>query len=208
MICGRLTTRSPMSLAEGGFTLVELMIATVIYTAVTAGLMTGFTALLRNYEATRDFAVHHADEMRISDYLALDFRRASAVPSAAMNDTTIRIPSYYDVSGIPQTPSLDGQGGVYYGTSGSYVTIHYYLSNGSIYRRENNNQPVRLADNVADFIFTQGDPTQPGQAVTTDTKVIATTITFKPTFKSSGASVAAIKGTTFYNRILLRNKIY
>ena len=154
----------------------------------------GFTALERNYAATNDFTQNHADEMRISDYMALDLRRAISV-QAARNDTTIHIPSYYDQSGNPRTPTLDGQGGVIYGASGSSVTVHYYLLAGTIYRQQDNAAAIPLAVNVQDFVF---DVTDAG-------KVVTTHITFNPTFNSSGASAAAIAATAFYNTTLLRN---
>src|SRR5437868_12932860 len=104
--------------AEKGYAISELIVASSIFCSISLGLLMGFTSLERNYAATTDFTQNHADEMRISDYMALDLRRAIAV-QAARNDTTIYIPSYYDTSGNPQTPTLDGQGGVYYGASGS-----------------------------------------------------------------------------------------
>src|SRR3954471_7970057 len=104
--------------SEGGFSIPEMMISTIIFAAISLGLLMGFTALERNYTATSDFALNHADQMRISDYLALDLRRALSL-NAARNDTTIYIPSYYDGTGQPQTPTLDGNGGVYYGVAGS-----------------------------------------------------------------------------------------
>ncbi len=179
---------------ESGFTLSELMISTTIFSSVSLGLLMGFISLERNFAATTDFAVNHADEMRISDYMALDLRRALAVV-ATQNDTTINIPSYYDAQGSPQTPTLDGKGGVYYGASGSSVRIHYYLSVGTIYRQQDNQTPVALASNVQDFIFN----------VTDSGKVVQTRITFNPTFRSGVASASATAATAFYNTTLLRN---
>lgn len=177
-----------------GFVLSELMVSTSIFSAVSMVLLMGFTSLERSYTASSDFAINHADEMRISDYLAQDLRRAISV-QAAQNDTTILIPNYYDSSGNPRTPTLDGQGGVVYGPAGSSVRVHYYLSGSKIYRQQDTATAVALADNVADFVFD----------VTDLAKVVTTRITFKPTFKASGASPDAIAGTAFYNTTLLRN---
>jgi type II secretory pathway component PulJ len=179
---------------SGGFLLSEMMVSTVIFSAISLGLLMGFTALERNYAATSDFALNHADQMRISDYLALDLRRALSL-EAALNDTTIYIPSYYDTGGNAQTPALDGSGSVYYGTAGSSTKIHYYLSGGTIYRRLNNAVPVAIAVNVQDFIF---DVTDAG-------KVVSTRITFNPTFRAGIASSDATAATAFYNTTLLRN---
>ena len=180
--------------AQNGYALSELMVSCGIFCSISLGLLMGFSSLERNYAATTDFSQNHADEMRISDYMALDLRRATAV-QAAHNDTTIYIPSYYDQNGNPQTPSLDGQGGVYYGTSGSSVSIHYYLLASTIYRQQGSNTPIALAVNVQDFGF---DVTDSG-------KVVTTRITFNPIFNSSGASAAATSATAFYNTTLLRN---
>lgn len=179
---------------ERGFTLSELMVSSAIFSSICLGLLMGFVALERNFAAATDFAVNHADEMRISDYMALDLRRALAV-NAAQNDTTIHIPSYYDAQGNPQTPTLDGKGGVYYGELGSSVSIHYYLSNGTIYRQQDDGKPAALAENVQDFRFN----------VTDAGKVVQTRITFSPTFRSEGASDDAILATSFYNTTMLRN---
>jgi type II secretory pathway component PulJ len=177
-----------------GFLLSEMMISTLIFSAISLGLIMGFTALERNYTASSDFALNHADQMRISDYLALDLRRALAL-QAARNDTTIFIPSYYDAGGNPQTPALDGNGGVYYGAAGSSVTIRYYLSGGTMYRQQDSGRPIALAVNVQDFIF---DITDQG-------KVVSTRITFNPTFTSGRASADATAATAFHNVTLLRN---
>lgn len=183
--------------AKSGFALVEMMISTAIFSSVSAGLIMGFISLKRNYVATTDFAVNHADQMRISDYLALDFRRALKVDPPNRNDVSIYIPCYYDATPdrTVQTPVLDGKGGVYYGVKDSSVKVHYYLSVGVIYRQEGNAVPIPLAVDVADFNFDISDLG----------KVIKTSITFKPTFRSAGASEEIVQLTAFHNTTLLRN---
>jgi type II secretory pathway component PulJ len=182
---------------RSGFALAELMISTSIFSAVTAGLMLGFVALKRNYAATTDFANNHADQMRISDYLALDFRRALTFDPPQINDVSIYIPCYYDSTPAHavQTPTLDGAGGVRYGATGSSVKVHYYLADSTIYRQEGSDAPVALATEVQDFIF---QPSDLG-------KVIKTSITFMPTYRSAGASAEVRQATAFYNTTLLRN---
>ena len=180
--------------ARSGYVLAELIVGCSIFSSISLGLLMGFTALERNYAAATDFTQNHADEMRISDYMAMDLRRAIAV-QAAQNDTTIFIPPYYDSTGSPQTPALDGLGGVYYGAYGSSVRVHYYLMAGTIYRQQDSQTATPLAVNVQDFIFNVSDAG----------KVVTTRITFNPTFNSSGASTAATAATAFYNTTLLRN---
>src|SRR5438874_3746781 len=186
--------RRSLSKTQAGFAITELIVSAAIFSSISLGLLMGFTSLERNYVATSDFTLNHADEMRISDYMAMDLRRAIAVQSAE-NDTTIFIPTYYDQTGSPQTPTLDGEGGVIYGAAGSSVRVHYYLMAGTIYRQQDNAAATPLAVKVQDFVF---DVTDAG-------KVVTTRITFNPTFNSAGASSAATTATAFYNTTLLRN---
>jgi type II secretory pathway component PulJ len=179
---------------RGGFVLGELSISIGIFSIVSIALLMGFTSLERSYAASSDFAINHADEMRISDYLAQDLRRATSL-QPAQNDTTLYLPNYYDSSRNPRTPTLDGHGGVVYGPSGSSVRVHYYLSGGKIFRQQDDAPAVALANNVSDFVF---DVTDLG-------KVVTTRITFRPIYKVSGASSDAITATAFYNTTLLRN---
>jgi type II secretory pathway component PulJ len=186
---------------RGAFVLTEMMISIVVFSTISMGLLMGFVSLERNFAATTDFATNHADAIRISDYLALDLRRALAV-QAAQNNTTIWVPSYYDANGAPQMPTLDGNGGVFYGSSAnSSVTIRYYLLNSTIYRQQDSAPAVAIAENVRDFVF---DVTDSG-------KVVTTRITFNTTYTSAGRT-AAVLGTeatntasAVYNTTLLRN---
>jgi type II secretory pathway component PulJ len=179
---------------RSGFLLPEMVIALSVFSAISLALMMGFISLERNFAATTDFATNHTDAVRISDYLALDLRRALSVQTW-QNNAVITIPPYYDADGQPQTPQLDGAGGVYYGTSGSSVQIHYYLSDGTIYRQQDAQTPQAIAENVSDFVF---DVTDLG-------KVATTRITFKPMFRSSGPSQFAIDATAVNDTVLLRN---
>lgn len=188
-------TRAPRRFRSAGFALAELMISTAIFSMISAALLMGFVSLRKNYVATTDFAINHADQMRISDYLALDFRRAVKVDLPNRNDVTIYIPVYYGADSLPQTPSLDGNGGVYYGAKDSSVKVHYYLSESVIYRQEGTATPVAIANDVADFIFDVSDLG----------KVVTTKITFTPRFRTSGVSSTISQSTAFYNTTLLRN---
>lgn len=190
----KLTLRKGRRIRCGGFAISESMISSSIFSALSLALLMGFTSLERNYVASNDFATNHADEMRISDYLAQDLRRAISV-TASQNDTTINIPNYYDNSGSPVTPTLTSSGAVTYGTAGSSTQIHYYLSGNKIYRQEGAASAVPIAFNVADFVFN----------VTDSGKVVTSRITFKPIYRVAGASAAAITGTAYYNTTLLRN---
>lgn len=188
---------------EAAFTLVEVMVSLAIFSAVGLGLLMGFISLERNYSATTDFALSHGDEMRVSDYMALDFRRALSMDPLQPNDASIYIPAYYDDSNTPVTPKLDGEGGVYYGERDALgnvptVRIHYYLVNGCVYRKQGDAPAVVLATSVHAFAFPA--------IVPNDGKVVKTLITFMPKFTSDSST--ATNATAFYNTTLLRNKIY
>lgn len=106
--------------ARSGFALVELMISTAACSAIAAALLMAFISLKRNYVATTDFATNHTDQMRISDYLALDLRRAikldpPVTDAPVTNDITIVIPRYYDATGnTAWTAVRNGEGGSFY----------------------------------------------------------------------------------------------
>lgn len=97
---------------HGGFTLSEVMISTCIFSVISMGLLIGLVSLERNFAATTDFATKHADQERLSDYLALDLRRAVVV-NAATNDITI--PIYYNATNKnPLLPAVDVAGDIFY----------------------------------------------------------------------------------------------
>lgn len=198
MVKGWRTARSSPG-RSSAFALAELMISTAIFSTLSAALLMAFISLKRNYVATTDFAVNHADQMRISDYLAMDFRRAIKVESLAQNDATLYIPCYYDnaVDRNPQTPTLDGNGGIYYQAKDCAVKVRYYLANGTIYRDEQGapKQPQAIASDVEDFRFV---PKDLGKVVTTE-------VTFTPKFSSTGATENGRNATAFHNTTLLRN---
>jgi prepilin-type N-terminal cleavage/methylation domain-containing protein len=182
-----------------GFALVELIISTAIFSTLSAALLMAFISLKKNYIATTDFAVNHADQMRISDYLAMDFRRAIKLDTPKENDVTVYIPCYYDnaVDLNPRTPTLDGHGGIYYAAQDCSVKVRYYLQGSVIYRDEAGapKQPMAIASDVQDFKVIPKDLD----------KVITTKITFNPTFSSLNGATEKREATAFHNTTLLRN---
>ncbi len=69
------------SRSKAGFLLSETIVSMAIYSAVTLVLMMGYVSLERSLTATTEFATSHSASMRISDYLALDLRRATSIQS-------------------------------------------------------------------------------------------------------------------------------
>jgi type II secretory pathway component PulJ len=179
--------------------LAEMMISLVIFTTISMGLLMGMVSLERNFVATTDFATNHADAIRISDYLALDLRRALTVQAAQNNDHLSAV--ILRCERRPQMPTLTEVAASSISSATSSISIHYYLFGGTIYRQEGALPTVAIAENVSDFIF---DVTDSG-------KVVTTRITFNSTYTRSGASAADLgtpstnTATAVYNTTLLRN---
>jgi len=76
----------PLAKTRDGYVVSELIVASSIFCSISLGLLMGFTSMERNYPATTDFTQNHADEMRISDYMAMDLRRAIAMQAASNNE--------------------------------------------------------------------------------------------------------------------------
>lgn len=203
-----------------GISLLETMIATGVIAVIGAGLLMALTALQRNFAATKDYATRHGDEMRISDYLALDLRRALSVQisgSGTSTSVTLTVPNYYDSTGSPRMPVINSDGTVAYRDAGTppaaTVTVRFFLSGGAMIREENGVQQ-QLAVNVQDFQLTVLDSaTDPNAAqnfnllVSLAGKVaqVKTRISFNPLFRVGGATADTTKATTFYSTTLLRN---
>ncbi len=204
-----------------GASLLETMVAAAVIAMIAGGVAMAFVAMQRNLASTRDYATNHGDEMRISDYLALDLRRALSVQISGTGGTTrvtLTIPNFYDSNGNTRMPTIKSDGSVDYRDSSaptpvSRVTVAYYLS-GSAMIREQAGARQALAVNVQDFKLTVLDSTTDPNAaqdfsipVVLAGKVaqVKTRISFSPTYKTAGASTATTAATTFYNTTLLRN---
>src|SRR5205085_6934857 len=122
---------------RGGFTLTEIMVSMVAFSIVSAALLMVSTSLRRNASAASDYAADHADQMRLSDYIAMDLRRSISVGTLSTpNNVSMVIPQYMPTPAptatprpTPYTPQLDVNGGVYYGalSTNCTVTVSYYL---------------------------------------------------------------------------------
>jgi hypothetical protein len=95
-----------------GTTLVETAVALGIGTAILAALTTASVALQRSFVAIEDYSKGMNDQMRISDYLALDMRRAFSVNLSGSCQSppltvTLTIPNFYVPTGdVPNDPKI------------------------------------------------------------------------------------------------------
>ncbi len=178
------------------FTLVELMMTTVVASLIIASLVSAAIAMQRNLAAGDDYATAKCDQMRVSDYLALDLRRALTVTSGTNAGTllVLTIPDYYDSNKQPRVPTISNDV-VNYGSAIAPVTVLYTKSGSSIYRQEGSNAATEIASNVSDFQISVQDLN----------KVVKTQIIFAPQF-SRPSSADARLATTVFNTTLLRNK--
>jgi type II secretory pathway component PulJ len=179
-----------------GFTLIETIIATAIAGVIIGAFLVSATSLQRSFTATQAYSASKRDQMRLTDYLALDLRRALTVQASATGSTilTVKVPDYYDANGNPRTPTINKLVADY-GNPNAPVTVVYLKEGSSVYRREGNQAMTEIASNVEDFQITIEDLN----------KVVKTHINFVPKFQPS-AGAAARENTTLHNTIWLRNK--
>jgi prepilin-type N-terminal cleavage/methylation domain-containing protein len=179
-----------------GFTLIELMMSAAVSAFVIAALFVAAITMQKSFAATEDYSVSKCDQMRLTDFIALDLRRALTVTPGSDGVTllTITIPDYYDGQGQPRTPTIAGQT-VNYGDPANPVQVSYKKIGSTIQRQLNNSPPQEIAVNVDNFKITLQDLN----------KVVKTQITFAPKFQSIETQDARV-ATTVHNTTLLRNK--
>jgi hypothetical protein len=185
------------------FTVVEMMMAVGSSSILLAVLTTAAVALQRAATAVEAYSVSEADQLRVSDYIALDVRRARTV-SVSGGILTLTIPDYYTANNdnptwtdaAPVGLVDDGYGGFTYGSGGviaATTTIRYYQQ-GTSFIREVAGAPNIIASNVSSFTVTPQDLSSS----------VSCRITFAPKFTTL-PGVAAINGTTVYSNTFLRN---
>lgn len=204
-----------------GFTLAEVLMAAGSSSIVLSGLVAGSIALQRSWMAAKDYADGENDQMRISDYLAVDMRRAISVTPDGTGGVTVVLPGFYDTNGNPVAPTVVQKMGwppgakkhhhhkhknIIIGQSSSYSsgvtqTVKYYKGSSArvgtdptIFYRETGGVANPIATDVSDFQI----------ALTDDDVYAKTQITFSPRFRT-GANSTATAGTTYYQTTLLRN---
>ena len=182
--------------AKTGFTLIETIIVTAIGGVIIGAFLVSATTLQRSFAATQAYSASKRDQMRLTDYLSLDLRRALRVEAPATGSTivSITIPDYYEEDGTPRTPSINRLVADY-GNPSIPMTVTYSRQGSSVYRREGNSAMTEIAGNVEDFQITVEDLN----------KVIKTRVSFVPKFQAT-TGAAARETTTLHSTIWLRNK--
>jgi Tfp pilus assembly protein FimT len=181
------------------FTLIEMLMSMAGSSIVLTALVVGGVGLMRSFAAVEGYSFADGDQLRVSDYIALDVRRALTASVDANNVLTITIPNYYDSNNSNPTwsnahaldPSFDSDGAIKYGTS--TTTIRYYKL-ASNFIREVNGTANTIATNVSSFQVTSQDLTSS----------VSCSITFSPSFTTLEGS-DPVTGTTMYSNTFLRN---
>ena len=166
---------------------------------VLTAMVVGGVALMRSFAAVEGYSFSDGDQLRVSDYIAMDVRRALTASVDANNVLTITIPNYYDANNSNPKwsnahaldPSFDANGAIKYGAT--TTTIKYYKL-ATTFIREVNGTPNTIATNVSSFQVTSQDLTSS----------VSCSITFSPSFTTL-VGPGPVAGTTLYSNTFLRN---
>ena len=180
------------------FALVEMLMGVACGSLILAAVVASGVALQRSSAAVEGYSFAEGDQLRVSDYIAMDSRRCYSA-SVSSNTLTFTMPNFYDASGNRVNPSFDSNGAIQYGTVSGTTPISY--------SKDNNGNFVRtvtpagqaatstiIARNVSSFTITPQD-------LTTN---VTCSITFPPKFTDS-SNPAGTAATTVYCNVFLRN---
>jgi len=199
--------RLGISAKPHAFTLIEMMVAMAIGSAILAVAVISSIALQRSFNSTDNYLATQTQQIRIVDFLARDVRRGLSVISSVDQQTVqIQIPKYIIQAGDPEAilnPSLIGTPR---SPSRAIVSrdynINYGATTSSVQYKVNGASIERWEDGVKTTIASSTDNLLP-QTIDTElanTEYTTTSITFKP------ISVADRSGTIVYTTAYLRNR--
>ncbi len=168
---------------------------------VLAAVLVGGVALQRSFAAMEGYSIAEGDQLRVSDYIAMDCRRALSASVDATNALTLTIPNYYDsnndkpkwANAHAVSPSFTANWAIQYGAG--TTTIKYYALATNFIREVNGTQHV-IARNVSSFTVSSQDLTSS----------VSCSITFAPSFTTLPGP-GPIAGTTIYCNTFLRNAV-
>jgi Tfp pilus assembly protein PilW len=186
--------------SASGLTLVEMLMTMVSSSILLAALIISGVALQRSFAAMEGYSIAQGDQLRVSDYISMDVRRALTASVDNNNALTVTIPNYYDANNDnPKwsnahavAPSFDANGAIQY--SGGTTTIIRYYQLASNFIREVNGTANIIARNVSSFTVSPQDLTSS----------VSCSITFAPTFTYLPGP-GPVSGTTVYTNTFLRN---
>ena len=166
-----------------------------------AGLMMGMVTIQRSFVACTHYVTAQTQQMRLTDYMALDLRRATTVVTNG-SSITLTIPDYYatnPVTGVktPRMPTISG-GYATYGNDANSPIVRYYQEGEYIRRSEGADPILTLCSDVQDFNISYVD---------TQNQKITVCVTFLPRFQWSTATSSSVRdATACYISTILRNQ--
>jgi hypothetical protein len=211
-----------------GFTLGETIVAIGIGTSILAGFTYASVALQRSFIGIEDYTKGLNDQMRISDFLAMDMRRAFSITLTGTCGNgpltvTMQIANFYKSANTPNDPHVVGV------TGWPYKKHHHHKHQNIILNQVVDYYPgASSAQNMftVTYVFDNsaatltrtetGNPTSyPAITIANDVKdfcvtvsdldeTATTSITFQPRFRTV-ASSDAVTGTTYFQTTLTRN---
>jgi Tfp pilus assembly protein PilV len=206
----------PKNSRIAGFTLSQTMIAMTIMLVILGAVYTSSTALLGSMKASENYSV---GQLMAMDYLSLDLRRATTYSFTTSGTTltlplNLTLPTFYAADGhtanAPQRVLVTSANTkdkkkhkvfsaryfYTYGTFGSTVAVQYYLSNGTLYRKEGSYPARPIGSNIATVVFGPTAGAAPYDSLIAADPMVTTTITFNPSLRAKQAPVP-LSSTTF-----------
>jgi len=173
---------------EGGFTLVEMMVAIAIGMIVIASVAGTFSAQTRQNKAEEEISQMHQNVRGALDMISRELMQAGyRAPGGAVTGVT------YSTTQLLLQADIDGNGSVDTGTSSlEYIIYAYNSSNKQITRQlGSSGTPEIVADNITQFDFAFKDAA--GATTTTSASIRKVTVTITgrtakvdPSYSSNG----------------------
>jgi Tfp pilus assembly protein PilW len=185
--------------SASGLTLVEMLMTMASSSIVLAALIISGVALQRSFAAMEGYSIAQGDQLRVSDYISMDVRRALTASVDNNNTLTVTFPNYYDANNDnPKwsnahavAPSFDANGAIQY--AAGVTTVKYYQLASNFIREVNGTANI-IARNVSSFTVSPQDLTSS----------VSCAISFAPTFTYLPGP-GPVAGTTVYSNTFLRN---
>jgi len=221
--------RTSPSRRQSGMTLVEMIVATSVFSVAMAAIVGASIAMQTSFAATDDYFTGEGDQLRVMDYFNTDLRRAMAISISSNSVTytppggsaktytysngsidqatkyfTMVIPNYRNLTTNPSTINLPAptSNKVDYGTP---IVVCYYLLGNSLFRAEvNPNIPANDSRNnprsIADNVSDFNISDSFVKNPLTTQTFVQVSATFAPKYSRSGWT-AALKSNTANNRV-------
>lgn len=190
----------------GGFSIVEMMIGVSCFTIAMGAVYTASSSLMGTMNAAENYSV---GQLQVVDYLSLDLRRAHRFDfSGDKLPLDISLPQFYAADGrTPNAPRrtlvtstteedkkkhkvFSARYYYHYGTLGGTVNVRYYLSDNTLYRKEDG-LPARVIGTGIDSI-----KFSPNEGDLEENPYVTTTVKFLPSKRAKRAP-APLTATTF-----------